>query len=76
MGGKKIGLSLIIFIVSTGIYVCGLIFEWNGKGMNADQWLGLSWKILLFACGSNVVAMGIHAFGKNNVSGQEKYKND
>ena len=76
MGGKKIGLSLIVFLVATAIYVCGLVFEWNGKGMDADQWIGLTWKILLFACGSNVVAMGIHAFATNNVSSAEKLKDE
>jgi hypothetical protein len=67
-GGTKVGLCFIILFISTALYVLGLIFEWNGKGMTADDWCSLAKWLALFAVGGNAIGMGIHAFAKNPVS--------
>jgi len=76
LGGKKIGLSVLAFVVMTALYVLGLCFEWNGKALTADHWCSMTWKLILFAIGANVGGMAIHAFAKNKVSTDEKNKDE
>lgn len=66
-GGTKVGLCFIILFVATALFVLGLIFEWNGKGMDADDWCSLAKWLAAFAVGGNLGGMAVHAFGRKKV---------
>ena len=64
LGGKKIGVCMIVFAVaSVGLFLTRL---------TSAEWIGVSQFLVVAALGSNVAGMGIHGFAKNKISGKAK----
>jgi|MudIll2142460700_1097286.scaffolds.fasta_scaffold2901099_2 putative copper export protein len=57
LGGVKVGMALMVFVVSTVLLCVKFITE--------DAWTYMATFCVLTAVGGNLVGMGIHAFAKN-----------
>jgi len=73
-GGKKLGFVLIAIALITIFFALGLFIDMAGKELTSEQWIAELWKYVLVGVGGNLVGMGVHAFGKNKVSSEEKNK--
>lgn len=76
-GGKKVGLALIAIALITIAFALGMFIDMAGKELTSEQWLEELWKYVVLGVGSNLVGMGVHAFGKKGqpVSTEAKKKN-